>query len=150
MRIWSYDGISRRAAPLAGDLTHAPSSEEGQDQHHDGRGLARSAQARGDRRADGRVDPARAPGRALPDTQGGQVMAALKVDKGKLLLDFTYRGVRCREYLSLDDSKEGRARAKQTQRIIEGEVASGSLDYAARFPRSKRVRPGGPFAPPPH
>jgi integrase len=74
-------------------------------------------------------------------------MASLKADNGKLVLDFTWRGLRCREYLALDDSKDGRAKAKQTKLIIEGEIAEGSLDYAARFPRSKKARTI--FAPPP-
>ncbi len=76
-------------------------------------------------------------------------MAALKADKGKLLLDFMWKGQRCREYLGLDDTKEGRSRARQTKTIIEGELAAGTLDYATRFPRSKKVRAGGAFAPPP-
>lgn len=74
-------------------------------------------------------------------------MARVRSDKGKLLLDFSWKGVRCREYLGLDDDKEGRARARQTKTIVEGEIASGSLDFAARFPRSKRARTL--FAPPP-
>src|SRR5712664_2411508 len=76
-------------------------------------------------------------------------MAALKADKGKLVLDFTWKGVRCREYLALDDTKDGRARARQVKLIVEGEVAARTLDFAARFPRSRKVKPGGPFAPPP-
>jgi integrase len=76
-------------------------------------------------------------------------MAALKADKGKLLLDFMWRGIRCREYLGLDDTKEGRARARQTKLQVEAEIARGALAYATWFPKSKKVQAGGPFAPPP-
>ena len=41
-------------------------------------------------------------------------MSALRSDKGRLILDFTYKGVRCREYLGLDDTKEiGRASCRE-------------------------------------
>jgi integrase len=77
-------------------------------------------------------------------------MATLTRDRNKLALDFFWKGVRCREYLGLDaGNKDHEREARKLQRIVEGEVASGSLDFAARFPRSKRVRVGGPFAPPP-
>ncbi len=75
-------------------------------------------------------------------------MAQVREDKSRLFLDFTWKGERCREALGLPATKEGRARAKQTQRIVEGEIAAGTLDYPTRFPKSKRVRPGGRFAPP--
>ncbi len=74
-------------------------------------------------------------------------MAALKSDKGRLVLDFVWQGVRCREYLGLDDTKDGRAAARHTKEIIEGEIEAGTLDYVARFPKSKKARTV--FAPPP-
>jgi integrase len=76
-------------------------------------------------------------------------MATLRSDHGSLLLDFRWQGRRCREYLGLDDTKEGRASARLLQKQIEAEVATGSLDFAARFPRSKKAKAGGVFAPPP-
>jgi integrase len=76
-------------------------------------------------------------------------MATLTEHKGRLLLDFSWKGQRCREYLGLDASKEGRAKARQIQRQVEGQIAGRTLDYATWFPRSKKVRPGGRFAPPP-
>jgi len=74
-------------------------------------------------------------------------MAVLKPDKGRLLIDFAWKGTRCREYLRLDDTKEGRSRAKQIKIQIEGEISAGTLDYAKRFPQSKKARTI--FAPPP-
>lgn len=73
-------------------------------------------------------------------------MASVKADKGRLVLDFMWRGVRCRPYLGLDDTKEGRARAKQVKIQVEGEISAGTLNYAARFPRDKKARTI--FAPP--
>jgi len=34
----------------------------------------------------------------------------VKSDKGRLVLDFQWKGVRCREHLGMNDTKEGRAR----------------------------------------
>ncbi len=76
-------------------------------------------------------------------------MAVVKPDKGRLLLDFSWKRVRCREYLGLPDTKEGRARAKQIKIQIEGEIAAGTLVYAKWFPRSKKARTLFAPAPPP-
>lgn len=74
-------------------------------------------------------------------------MAFIKPDKGRLVLDFAWKGVRCREYLGLNDTKEGRARARQILKQVEGEIAAGTLDYAKWFPESKKA--STIFAPPP-
>src|SRR5262245_22940796 len=74
-------------------------------------------------------------------------MAVVNADKGRLFLDFMWKGIRCRPYLDLPDTKEGRARARQTRIQVEGEISAGTLDYAARFPRDKKARTI--FAPPP-
>jgi len=74
-------------------------------------------------------------------------MAAIRSDKGKLLLDFQWQNQRCREYLGLDDDKEGRARAKHVQKIIEGELAAGTFAYGVHFPDSRKAKTI--FAPPP-
>lgn len=76
-------------------------------------------------------------------------MAVLKPDKGRLLLDFSWKGSRCREYLGLDDTKEGRARARQIKAQVEGEIAAGALDYPKWFPRSKKARTTFAHPPPP-
>src|SRR5215472_12966464 len=74
-------------------------------------------------------------------------MATIRSDKGRLVLDFHWQGVGCREYLGLDDTKEGRVRAKQTRIQVEAEISRGALEYAKWFPRSKKARTI--FAPPP-
>ena len=66
-------------------------------------------------------------------------MAWLESNRGRLLIGFRYRGERCREYLDLDDTRENRRTAARTLKEIEGELASGRFDYAARFPNSPRL-----------
>jgi integrase len=77
-------------------------------------------------------------------------MSALKADKGKLLLDFSWKSVRCREYLGLDDAKEGRAQAKKIKTQVDGEIVAGTFDFAKWFPKAKKARTlFAPPAPPP-
>jgi integrase len=64
-------------------------------------------------------------------------MAWLESNRGRLLIGFRYRGERCREYLDLDDNRDNRRVADRTLKEIEGELASGKFDYAARFPESR-------------
>ena len=66
-------------------------------------------------------------------------MAWLESNRGRLLIGFRYRGERCREYLDLDDNRDNRRTAARTLKEIEGELASGKFDYAARFPESPRL-----------
>ncbi len=66
-------------------------------------------------------------------------MAWLDSNRGRLLIGFQYRGERCREYLGLDDNRENRRTAARTLKEVEGELASGKFDYAARFPESPRL-----------
>jgi integrase len=66
-------------------------------------------------------------------------MAWLESNRGRLLIGFRYRGERCREYLDLDDNRDNRRTAARTLKEIEGELASGRFDYAARFPESPRL-----------
>lgn len=56
-------------------------------------------------------------------------------------------GPACREYLSLDDTKEGQRAARQIKIQVEGEISARTLDYAKRFPKSRKAKTI--FAPPP-
>lgn len=49
-------------------------------------------------------------------------MARLESDHGRLLVSFQFKGVRCREYLGLDDNRDNRRAAKRTLKEIECEV----------------------------
>lgn len=63
-------------------------------------------------------------------------------DNGLLFFDFRYEGARCREQTLLPDTAPNRKRMERALQKIEAEIASGSFDYAATFPGSKRtVRP---------
>lgn len=56
-------------------------------------------------------------------------------------IDFRYRGVRCRERLTLDPSlSTSRAAAARKKATIEHEIAMGVFDYAVHFPDSPRAR----------
>lgn len=64
-------------------------------------------------------------------------MARLESDRGRLLIAFQYRGVRCREYLGLRESRENRRAALRVAHELELEIAAGKFDYAVRFPTSR-------------
>ena len=66
-------------------------------------------------------------------------MARLESDHGRLLVSFQFNGVRCREYLGLDDTRDDRRTGARTVNEIECELKAGKFDYAARFPESRRL-----------
>src|SRR5713226_5167923 len=66
-------------------------------------------------------------------------MARLERDHGRLLVSFQFNGVRCREYLGLDDTRDNRRTGARTVNEIECELKAGKFDYAARFPESRRL-----------
>jgi integrase len=76
-------------------------------------------------------------------------MSAIRSDKGRLMLDFKWKGIRCREYIGLDDTKDGRAKTRSKKLQIDGEIEAGTFEFAKWFPKSKQVKPGHRFAPPP-
>ena len=63
-------------------------------------------------------------------------MAKVTVRKetGKLVIDFTYRGVRCREQTALDDSKDARKRLQQVIDKILKALKDGNFKYRDFFP----------------
>lgn len=72
-------------------------------------------------------------------------MAFITAIRGRLVLDFSWRKVRCREYLGLPDTREGRAKARQIKRRVEGELAATTFEYLKWFPEGAKA---GLFAPP--
>ena len=60
-------------------------------------------------------------------------------DNNLLLLDFYFRGIRCREQTALPDSKENRRRVQTLMNRIKKEIQQGVFDYAATFPGSPRA-----------
>ena len=57
-------------------------------------------------------------------------------ETGKLVIDFTYRSVRCREQTALSDTAPNRRRAAFVVQRIKAAIAAGSFDYAEHFPDS--------------
>jgi integrase len=58
-------------------------------------------------------------------------------ETGTLYFDFFYRGVRCREQTTLDDTVANRKRLQKVLDSIEKEIKDGTFDYATFFPGSK-------------
>jgi integrase len=60
-------------------------------------------------------------------------------------IDFRYRGVRCRERLSLPPTPKNLKFAARLKATIDHEIATSTFDYAKHFPDSPRARQhGGP------
>lgn len=67
-------------------------------------------------------------------------MASIREHKGKLFFDFRYKGVRCREYTSLPDTKTNRNRLEKVLKLIEEEIEYNQFDYRKYFPNSNMVQ----------
>ncbi len=65
-------------------------------------------------------------------------MAKVNVRKetGKLVIDFTYRGVRCREQTALDEGAANRKRVEAVLKKLLEAIASGTFVYGEFFPGS--------------
>jgi len=55
----------------------------------------------------------------------------------KLFIDFRYKGKRCREYTTLDDTPANRKKLQKILERIETEIKLGTFDYARFFPGSR-------------
>ncbi|MFA7282891.1 MAG: DUF3596 domain-containing protein, partial [Sterolibacterium sp.] len=58
-------------------------------------------------------------------------------DNGLLFVDFRYRGKRCREQTTLEDTPANRKRLQKVLDAIEAAIKLGTFDYATFFPGSK-------------
>ena len=58
---------------------------------------------------------------------------------GYLYFDFRYRGVRCREYTTLQDSPANRKKMEQVLARVQAEITLGTFDYGAYFPGGSRA-----------
>lgn len=68
-------------------------------------------------------------------------MASIQVRKstGALIIDFYFRGQRCREQTSLADSVPNRKRVQKVIDKLEEEISLGTFDYLRFFPNSKNA-----------
>ncbi len=60
-------------------------------------------------------------------------------ETGRLYLDFSYLGKRCREYTSLEDTPRNRRKVESLLKKVLEEISLGTFDYATLFPGSKRA-----------
>ena len=58
---------------------------------------------------------------------------------GKLLLDFRYRKVRCREFTGFAATPANRRRVQKFADLVQAEIAHDILDYRKKFPSSPRL-----------
>ncbi len=61
---------------------------------------------------------------------------AARKETGKLVIDFTYRGVRCREQTALPDTAANRKRAEAVVQRLKAALAAGTFAYGDFFPGS--------------
>ena len=66
-------------------------------------------------------------------------MSSIRERSGKLVFDFTYKGIRCRETSRLSDTPSNRKIAKDILTRIDAEIIVGTFCYEAFFPRSKKI-----------
>ncbi|RUO48969.1 Arm DNA-binding domain-containing protein [Pseudidiomarina donghaiensis] len=58
----------------------------------------------------------------------------------RLIIDFRYQGVRCKETTSLPDTKTNRKKVEKLLQTIEAEITLGSFEYHKYFPNSNRAK----------
>ena len=61
-------------------------------------------------------------------------------ENNRLVIDFSYRGKRCREQTSLEDTRENRKRVQKLLDRIEAEITLGTFDYGKHFPGSPKAQ----------
>ena len=68
-------------------------------------------------------------------------MASIQVRKetGCLIMDFYFRGFRCREQTALPDTATNRKKVQKLLDRIEADIAAGTFDYRRYFPASKNA-----------
>ncbi len=68
-------------------------------------------------------------------------MANIRVRKetGRLYLDFSFQGLRCREQTALDDTPANVKKLGKVLDRIKAEILLGQFDYAKHFPNSKML-----------
>tara|TARA_R110002033_G_scaffold61248_1_gene111898 strand:+ start:1556 stop:2719 length:1164 start_codon:yes stop_codon:yes gene_type:complete len=66
-------------------------------------------------------------------------MGSVTVRYNKLQLDFRFKGIRCREMTTLEDTAANRKRVNAVLKRIEAEIQLNQFEYARHFPNSKLV-----------
>jgi integrase len=68
-------------------------------------------------------------------------MGSIQVRKetDRLIIDFYYRGIRCREQTALPDTPANRKKVQKLLDRINGEISLGTFDYQRYFPSSRNI-----------
>lgn len=66
-------------------------------------------------------------------------MATIRERSGKLIADFRYMGIRCRETTNLEDNAYNRRILKKRLEQLEAEITLGTFEYEKYFPKSNRI-----------
>ena len=67
-------------------------------------------------------------------------MASVSRRSGHLVVDFRYRGIRCRERTGMADTPRNRRKLQRLVARMEAEILLKTFEYAHYFPTSPRVR----------
>ncbi|RAS59098.1 integrase [Vibrio diazotrophicus] len=67
-------------------------------------------------------------------------MGVVNSRNGKLVLQFRYKGIRCREQTQLLNNKPNRNRLERLLKNIEAEILLDSFDYSKYFPNSSSIK----------
>ena len=67
-------------------------------------------------------------------------MGSVTSRNGRLIIDFRYQGIRCRERTQYVDTVANKAIVEAILKKIEAELILGTFEYAKYFPMSKRVK----------
>jgi integrase len=67
------------------------------------------------------------------------VKIRVRKETGKLLFDFQYQGIRCREQTALDDTAQNRKQMEAIANKINASITLNQFSYADFFPQSKMV-----------
>ena len=69
-------------------------------------------------------------------------MASIQIRKssGCLIIDFYFKGIRCREQTALKDTATNRKRVQKVLDRIEAEIQGGTFEYSRFFPNSKNAQ----------
>jgi len=66
-------------------------------------------------------------------------MSCIRARDGKLIFDFIFKGVRCRETTKLRDNSRDKKMAEEILIRIEAEILLGQFKYEKYFPKSKKL-----------
>lgn len=67
-------------------------------------------------------------------------MSTINIRHGKLVVDFRYLNIRCRETTNLANTSENRKKLKEVLARMDAELLLGTFDYGKYFPKSTKAQ----------